>query len=126
MRLLLIFSVFLNFLTLGVLNTRVYAAETVKSDNQGIVPITELTTVFANILNVITVIAGFAILIVLVMGAFRFIVAQGDPKAVSTARSQITWGFLGLFFLVAAWLIILFISTLTGFDLTKFCLSVSC
>ena len=93
--------------------------------NQGYVPLRELEVIFSNILNVITLFAGFAILIVLVIGAFRYIIAQGDPKAVSAARSQLTWGFIGLFFLVAAWLILLFITQITDFDVTRFCLSVT-
>ena len=83
-------------------------------------PLTGLETIFANVLNVITVLAGFAVLLIVVIGAFRYMTAQGDPKAVGAARSHLTWAFIGLFFIIAAWLIILFIDRFTGLDLTTF------
>jgi hypothetical protein len=89
-------------------------------------PLPELETIFANIISVITVLAGFAILIVLIIGGFRYIIARGDPKAVGAARSQIMWGFIGLFFIIAAWLILLFISQFTELNLTNFCIGLDC
>ena len=83
-------------------------------------PLTELEIIFSNILNVITILAGFAVLLMLVIGAFRYMVAQGDPKAVSTARSHLTWSILGLVFIVVAWLVILFMEQFTGVNLTTF------
>ena len=91
--------------------------------NQGFVPITSLETIFANVLNVITILAGFAVLLMLVIGAFRYMTAQGDPKAVGAARSTITWALVGLFFIIAAWFVILFISQFTGLNLTEFCIN---
>lgn len=85
--------------------------------------ITQLEQIFANILNVITVLAGFAVLLMLVIGAFRYMTAQGDPKAVGAARSTLTWALVGLFFIIAAWFVILFISQFTGLNLTEFCIN---
>ena len=91
--------------------------------NGGFAPLPELETIFANVLNVITVLAGFAVLLMLVIGAFRYMTAQGDPKAVGAARSTMTWALVGLFFIIAAWFVVLFISQFTGLDLTTFCIN---
>lgn len=84
--------------------------------------LTQLETIFANVLNVITLLAGFAVLLMLIIGAFRYMTAQGDPKAVGAARSTITWALVGLFFIIAAWFVVLFISQFTGLNLTNFCI----
>ncbi|MEX0617225.1 MAG: pilin [Candidatus Woykebacteria bacterium] len=91
------------------------------SDDPGYTPLKDLEVVFANALNVISILAGFAVLLMIVIGAFRYMVAQGDPKAVTAARSQITWAIGGLFFIIAGWLVILFVSQFTGLNLTNFC-----
>ena len=111
--------------------TSIYAQEVVEcvdkegqlvNCNEGFAPLTGLETIFANVLNVITVLAGFAVLLMLVIGAFRYMTAQGDPKAVGAARSTITWALVGLFFIIAAWFVVLFISQFTGLNLTNFCI----
>ena len=91
--------------------------------DKGFAPLSALETIFANVLNVITILAGFAVLLMLVIGAFRYMTAQGDPKAVGAARSTLTWALVGLFFIIAAWFVILFISQFTGLDLTTFCIN---
>lgn len=87
---------------------------------KGYAALTELETIFSNLINIITILAGFAALLMLVIGAFRYIVAQGDPKAVAAARGTITWAVAGLTFLIVAWLIILFVETFTGVNVTQF------
>ncbi len=87
---------------------------------KGYAPLTSFEAVFANALNVITTLAGFAVLLMLVIGAFRYMTAQGDQKAVSAARSHLTWALAGLFFIIVAWLIIQFIASFTGLSLTQF------
>ena len=121
MRLSKLLFLFLTFfiLFLGP-NTISAQGKPVELTDKGYAPLTELETIFANILNVITVLAGFAVLLILVIGAFRYMTAQGDPKAVGAARSHITWAFIGLFFIVVAWLIILLLDQFTGINLTTF------
>lgn len=100
--------------------TRVFAQKTVELTSKGYADLTQLETIFSNVLNIITILAGFSALLMLTIGAFRYIVAQGDPKAVAAARSTITWAIAGLIFLVVAWLIILFVETFTGVNVTQF------
>lgn len=121
----LIIRFFIFLITFYVFNSNIILAKEVSEEPKGYVPLTELETVFSNVLNYITVLAGFAILLMLVVGSFRYMVAQGDPKAITAARSQLTWSILGLFFIVAAWLIILFMEQFTGVPLTTFCINLS-
>ena len=100
--------------------TKVFAQKPVELTNKGYADLTQLETIFSNVLNIITILAGFSALLMLTLGAFRYIVAQGDPKAVAAARSTITCAIAGLIFLVVAWLIILFVETFTGVNVTQF------
>jgi len=99
----------------------IYAQAKLVDTSPGYAPLTELETIFGNVLNVVTLLAGFAVLLMLIIGAFRYMAAQGDPKAIGSARSHITWAFIGLFFIVAAWLVLLFVAQFTGVNLTHFC-----
>ena len=87
-------------------------------------PLSSITTLFANILSVVVILAGFAAFAMLVFGGFRFIIAQGDPKAVQAARGTITWAVVGLVMIIVSWLVLLFISQFTGLNLTQFCFGV--
>ena len=99
---------------------KVFAQKQVELTDKGYADLTQLETIFSNVLNIITILAGFSALLMLTIGAFRYIVAQGDPKAVAAARSTITWAIAGLIFLVVAWLLILFVETFTGVNVTQF------
>ncbi len=73
-----------------------------------------LETVFSNIVTVIAGAAALAFFVMLVIAGLKLVFAQGDPKKISSASSTITWAFLGIIFIVLAWLIINLIGTFTG------------
>jgi hypothetical protein len=92
-------------------------------DNGKFADLSQLTNVFANVTSVVATLAGFAVLIMLIRGGVAYITAQGDPKALQTARGTITWAIIGLVVILAAYLIIALIAgfvTIPG--LGKFCL----
>ena len=82
----------------------------------------QLTVVFANVASVVSTLAGFALLIMLIRGGVGYITAQGDPKAVASARATLTWAVVGFLVVLASYLII---SLLVGFfnvpGIGKFC-----
>jgi len=83
--------------------------------------VSDLNNIVGNVISVLAPIGGFLALIFLIVGGFRYITAQGDPKASASARSTITWAILGLVFLILAWLILQFISGFTGIpDILQF------
>jgi hypothetical protein len=96
--------------------------EPVVETDKGYAGFDQLEVIFGNIVSVITVVAGFAVFFALLIGGFRYMTAQGDPKAMTAARSSITWAVVGLAFIILSWLILLFISEFTGLPLTKFCI----
>jgi type IV secretory pathway VirB2 component (pilin) len=76
--------------------------------------VSDLNNIVGNVISILAPIGGFLALIFLIVGGFRYITAQGDPKASASARSTITWAILGLVFLILAWLILKFVSGFTG------------
>lgn len=46
---------------------------------------------------------GISALLSLTMGAYQYIMAQGDPKELEEAKKSITWALIGTFIGVAAW-----------------------
>lgn len=91
--------------------------------SNGYAKLSEIPIVFSNILAVVTVLAAMAALVMLIFGGFRYIIAQGDPKAVAAARGTVTWAVVGLVMIIVSWLIILFLSQFLGINLTNFCFS---
>ena len=75
---------------------------------------------FANVLKVIVTIAGLAFLIMFIVGGFQYMQTSNDPKAVAAASSTLTYAIIGLVGVIVSWLILSFIKTFTGVDVTKF------
>lgn len=90
----------------------------------GFAELDELNDVFRTVLGTVATIGGFLAFAALIYGGFRYIVAQGDPKQISSARSTITWALIGLSLIIIAWLVLLFIEQLTGIEVTQFLLRV--
>jgi magnesium-transporting ATPase (P-type) len=86
----------------------------------GILQLQELLT---RIINISVTIAFMALTVWLIWGALKFFITSGgDPKAISHAWSSVTWAFMGLFFLVLAYLALKLISDVTGAPVTEYCL----
>lgn len=46
---------------------------------------------------------GISALLSLTMGAYQYIMAEGDPKELDAAKKSITWAIIGTFIGVCAW-----------------------
>ena len=92
---------------------------------QGYADLDELNAVFESVLNNVAIAGAFLAFAALLYGGFRYIVAQGDPKQISGARSTITWAILGLSLIIVAWLVLLFIEQFTDIKVTQFLLDVN-
>ncbi len=92
------------------------------TESDGFAQFDQLTNVFANVTSVVSTLIGFALLLMLIRGGIAYITAQGDPKALTTARASITWAIIGFVVVLAAYLII---SLIAGFvqipGIGKFC-----
>jgi hypothetical protein len=86
----------------------------------GILQIQQLVT---RLINISVNIAFMALTVWLVWGALKFFITSGgDPKALAQAWSSVTWAFMGIFFLVLAYLVMKLIFAATGAPVTAFCL----
>jgi hypothetical protein len=86
----------------------------------GIIQVQQLMT---RLINISVTIAFMALTVWLVWGALKFFITSGgDPKALAQAWSSVTWAFMGLFFMVLAWLAMKLIFAVTGANVTQYCL----
>lgn len=93
---------------------------TFQCPGSGIIQAQQLLT---RIINISVTIAFMAVTVWLVWSALKlFITSGGDPKALAHAWSSVTWIFMGLFFMVLAWLVLKLIFAVTGADVTQYCL----
>jgi hypothetical protein len=75
---------------------------------------------FANVLQVIVLLAGLAFFFMFISGGFQYLLSQGDPKKVAASGSTLTSAFLGLIGVIGSWLILRLIENFTGLTLTQF------
>ena len=96
---------------------KVYAAFPVSSEaNQ----LTDLEPLVARILNIATGVAGLAILIMFIIGAFQYLTAGSNQDQVKKAGGTFTAAAIGGALLILIWLIIKFIGDFTGVNVTTF------
>lgn len=60
-------------------------------------------------LNIIFGVSASIALLMAVIGGFRYIVANGDPNAVSSAKNTILYAIIGLIVVMAAYSIVAFV-----------------
>lgn len=86
----------------------------------GVIQAQQLMT---RLINISVTIAFMALTIWLAWGAIKFFITSGgDPKNLAHAWQSVTWAFMGLFFMVLAWLALKLIYAVTGADVTSYCL----
>lgn len=124
--LVLILTLNTNYLILNTSNPSPAFAQCVtgptgtECPSAGIVQAQELMT---RLINISVTAAFMALTVWLAWSAIKFFITSGgDPKALSQAWASVTWGFMGLVFMVLAYLALKLISDVSGFDVTKYCL----
>lgn len=65
-------------------------------------PLTGSNGVIMKVANIISVIAGVAAVIIIIVGGFKFVVAGGDSNEVANARRTIIYALVGLIVIAAA------------------------
>jgi hypothetical protein len=101
----------------NIINT-VLAAEIETVDD--VAKLQDFEGVFENIVTVVLGFGGVVLFIMLLMGGFKFITAGGDPKAIEGAKKTLTYAIGGIVLVALSFLILRFISTFTGVDVTQF------
>lgn len=84
------------------------------------VPLSELGTVFSNVVQVALGLGGIVFFIMLISGGFKYITSGGDPKAVEEAKKTLTYAIGGMVLLALSFFLLRFIEVFTGAEVTKF------
>lgn len=61
------------------------------------------------ITNIVAIVAGFAAIIMVILGGIRFITSGGDPNNVKSARNTVLYALIGIIVIVLARMLILFV-----------------
>lgn len=85
-----------------------------------IATISDLEVMIQNVIGYVLGFAGVVLFVMLIIGGFKFITSGGDPKAVEGARKTLTSAIFGLIIILISYLILVFISKITGVDVINF------
>jgi hypothetical protein len=71
-------------------------------------------------LQVIVSLAGIVFFVMFINGGFQYLFSSGDQKKAAAASSTLTMAIMGLVGVVASYLILKLIQTITGANITNF------
>lgn len=78
------------------------------------------SVIINNLSSGIVAMAGIGLFLNLLMGGFRYMSAEGDMKALDSAKKMITNSLVGMAIVAAAFFLALMIKAITGFDIRSF------
>jgi hypothetical protein len=70
--------------------------------------------IIADILNIISLIAGFIAVVMIIVGGFRYVVSGGNDQAVAGAKNTILYALIGVVVLILAQAIVHFVLGQSG------------
>lgn len=73
-----------------------------------------LDEIVGRIIQVLFGLAGFALVIMFIVGGFRILFSAGDPKSIESGRNILTWAFTGFGMVIISWFLLLLIEEVTG------------
>lgn len=71
----------------------------------------ELTPTIANVVNTMIFVAGIVAVVAIIIGGLRYILSQGNEKAIEGAKNTILYAVIGLIVAVLAYAIVNFVLT---------------
>lgn len=80
---------------------------------------TSIGGLITSALQIVFIAAALAVLIYLVIGAFKWITSGGDKDAIGKARGSIVNALIGLFLLALAFFITVLVGQIVGVDITN-------
>jgi hypothetical protein len=86
----------------------------------GVATIKGFEWIFNNVVVSILGFAGIALFIMFLVGGFKYLTSGGNPESVASAQKTITYAIVGLIIVALAFLILVFIQTFTGANVTVF------
>lgn len=74
----------------------------------------DLNNLFANIASVLTFVIGAVAVIMIIVGAIKYVTANGDQSQISSAKNTILYSIVGLILAIAAGGIVVFVLERVG------------
>ena len=96
------------------------AEKTIEKGVKDAAELSDLGGIFENVVSAALAFAAIALFVMLIVGGFRYITAGGDPKGVEGARKTLTYAIAGMVLIALSFLILRFIETFTGANVTEF------
>ena len=81
-----------------------------------IAQLSDLETLFSNIVISLVALGGLVLFIMLLIGGFKYLTSGGDPKAVESAKKTLTTAIGGLVMLLGSYIILKIIADYTKVD----------
>lgn len=85
----------------------------------GVATIQGLQCLLANVLSVALTVIGLGGFVMIIWGAFKYLLSGGNSKGTESARSTITFAIVGLVVALSAFIILNLVAEFTGVDLIK-------
>lgn len=82
-------------------------------------PSTYVSSFIRNGIMLLIIVAFIVDLLYTIIAGIRFITANGDEKAISSATSQIWWGMIGMVVVIGAYAIIKLVETFFGVNIVS-------
>jgi hypothetical protein len=76
----------------------------------------EIGDIISSALRYLFPITGFALLIYLVLGGYKYLTSMGNPKKIEAAKSNITWAIVGFIVVFIAYWIVQIIGMALGLE----------
>lgn len=90
-----------------------------KNQPAGVAATTRLGDIISNVVTIMFIAGGLALVVYFVWGALDWILAGGDKEKIAAARKKITQGLVGLVLLALSFFIISLVGSIIGFDPLK-------
>ncbi len=68
-----------------------------------------LTNVLKNVVNILSLLVGFASVVMIIIGGFKYIISSGDSNSVNSAKNTIMFAVIGLVIVAFAQVIVIFV-----------------
>lgn len=85
-------------------------------NGQDVATIQGLQCVIANLLTIAITGVGFAGFVMIIYGAFRYMISGGNSKGTEAAKNTLTWAVIGLVVALSSFFILNIIAQFTGVD----------
>ncbi len=85
--------------------------------------LTDLEIYFGRIIQTLLELGGIALLVIIIIGGFKYITAGGNPQQAESAKKTLTYAIGGFVLLALSFLILKLIEQFTGAKVTEFKIS---